>query len=115
MAPSPILDAVYAKQKLPFPSAAESTTEFDAGRTSSKDSGNKPNADSEDMLLSQDDGKKMAEILDLPPLQVELERAIWQVEGAIKEQDAQEAEKSSAAPPSDEDNDPASQIEKKSQ
>jgi hypothetical protein len=36
------------------------------------------------MLLSQAEGKKMTQALDLPQLEVELERAIWQVEMAIK-------------------------------
>lgn len=38
------------------------------------------------MLLSQANGKNMTQILDLPQLEVELERAIWQVETAIRKQ-----------------------------
>lgn len=41
------------------------------------------------MLLSQVNGKKMTQALDLPQLEVELERAIWQVETAIKKQSAE--------------------------
>ena len=39
------------------------------------------------MLLNQANGKKAAQLLDLPQLEVELERAIWQVETAMKNQE----------------------------
>jgi hypothetical protein len=35
------------------------------------------------MLLSQANAKRMTQVLELPQLEVELERAIWQVETAI--------------------------------
>jgi hypothetical protein len=38
------------------------------------------------MLLTQTTGRKLAEVLDIPELQVELERAIWQVETTIQKQ-----------------------------
>lgn len=41
------------------------------------------------MLLDQKNGKKMTQALDLPQLEVELERAIWQVEQAIQKQNAE--------------------------
>lgn len=41
------------------------------------------------MLLDQLHGKKMTQALDLPQLEVELERAIWQVEQAIEKQNAE--------------------------
>lgn len=40
------------------------------------------------MLLDQLHGKKMTQALELPQLEVELERAIWQVEQAIEKQNA---------------------------
>lgn len=40
------------------------------------------------MLLDQLHGKKMTQALELPQLEVELERAIWQVEQAIQKQNA---------------------------
>ena len=43
------------------------------------------------MLLNQANGKKAAQLLDLPQLEVELERAIWQVETAMKAQEEGEA------------------------
>lgn len=39
----------------------------------------------EKMLLTQKNGQKLAQELDLPELEIELERAIWQVENAIRE------------------------------
>lgn len=40
------------------------------------------------MLLDQLHGKKMTQALELPQLEVEIERAIWQVEQAIEKQNA---------------------------
>lgn len=51
------------------------------------------NPDGETMLLSQANGKKMTQALDLPQLEVELERAIWQVETAIKKRNDEVAAK----------------------
>lgn len=44
------------------------------------------------MLLSQANGKKMTQALDLPQLEVEMERAIWQVEQAIRKQNTEKDE-----------------------
>lgn len=41
------------------------------------------------MLLDQTSGKKLTHALGLPQLEVELERAIWQVEQAIEKQNAE--------------------------
>lgn len=40
--------------------------------------------DGEVLLLSQENAKKMVQLLEVPELEVELERAIWQVETAVK-------------------------------
>jgi hypothetical protein len=45
------------------------------------------------MLLSQANAKRMTQELELPQLEVELERAIWQVETAIKKQNETAAQK----------------------
>ena len=94
MAPSPILDEVYANQTRPLPSSSEPTTDSQADPVKNHDS--LPNPEGETMLLSQANGKKMTQALDLPQLEVELERAIWQVETAIQKQNAEEAAKSEA-------------------
>ncbi|KAM7193184.1 Mitochondrial K+-H+ exchange-related domain containing protein [Naviculisporaceae sp. PSN 640] len=87
LTPSPIVDAVYANQKYPLPSTPEPTTNPGAEKLGGLDSSpdiKTPNPEGETMLLSQANGKKMTQALDLPQLEVELERAIWQVETAIK-------------------------------
>lgn len=40
--------------------------------------------ETETMVLSKIDGKQIAEALKIPELEVELERAVWQVEKALK-------------------------------
>lgn len=97
MAPSPILDEVYANQKPPLPSSSEPTT--DSKATPAQNLDDLPHPGGETMLLSQANGKKMTQALDLPQLEVELERAIWQVETAMQKQSAEEAAKASAASP----------------
>ncbi|KAK0627818.1 mitochondrial K+-H+ exchange-related-domain-containing protein [Immersiella caudata] len=90
LTPSPIVDAVYANQKQPLASTPQLTTTTKAGPDSEDfkifDPSNTevPNPDGETMLLSQANGIKMTQALDLPQLEVELERAIWQVETAVK-------------------------------
>jgi hypothetical protein len=115
MTPSPILDQVYANQKQPLPSSASPTTSPDTEPVEPATEG-LPNPDGETMLLSQANGKKLTQALDLPQLEVELERAIWQVEEAIKKKSAQEASNMSAAtPPTKETEEAVSSTEKKSQ
>jgi hypothetical protein len=94
LTPSPVLDEVYAEQKDPLPSTPEPTT--DSSETLVNSPGpfspnGAQNPDGETMLLSQAKGKQMTQALDLPQLEVELERAIWQVETAIKKQNAEVA------------------------
>lgn len=64
------------------------------------------------MLLSQAKGKKMTQALDLPQLEVELERAIWQVETAIKKRNE---ELGALSPKSDDDATHINQEDKKPQ
>jgi hypothetical protein len=106
LTPSPVVDAVYAEQKDPLPSTPEPTTD------GSEEVINNPgpsspngaqNPDGETMLLSQAKGKQMTQALDLPQLEVELERAIWQVETAIKKQNAEVAARNSQQTASEED------------
>ena len=90
---------MYAEQKGPLPSTPETTTNSTQDLVSNPDSFSRPNGardpDGETMLLSQANGKEMTQVLDLPQLEVELERAIWQVEEAIKERSADVAAKKS--------------------
>lgn len=97
LTPSPVVDQVYAEQKEPLPSTPEPTADSShqlvriPGRPSSPNGAQNP--DGETMLLSQANGKKMTQALDLPQLEVELERAIWQVEDAIKKRSGEVAAK----------------------
>ena len=112
MAPSPLLDEVYAKQEPPLPTSPEPTT--GSGTDPVENHREFPNPDGETMLLSQANGKKMTQALDLPQLEVELERAIWQVETAIKKQNAEEAgkevAKETAKPTTNEDANEATKV-----
>ncbi|ROT38671.1 hypothetical protein SODALDRAFT_277296 [Sodiomyces alkalinus F11] len=76
LAPSSLLDSIYSpltstldKQQKETLSAAQSSEEEASG---SPDVGEK-------VLLSHNDGTRIAETLDLPELKIEMERAIWQV------------------------------------
>jgi hypothetical protein len=82
--PSPILDELYASGKL----------KFDA---TSKLSPEKSQADLKDieevMVLHKSDGTRIAQALDLPELDIELDRAVWQVEKALRTAQDAEAKK----------------------
>ena len=100
LTPSPVVDEVYAAQKELLPSAPEPTTDSSVKIVDNPDSPSSNGAqhpNGETMLLSQAEGKKMTQALDLPQLEVELERAIWQVETAIKKRSAEVAAKESQA------------------
>ena len=74
-APSQILNKLYAKGKLSFSgNPAKATPDL---RLEEKD-GN------EHMLLHKSDGKAISEALEIPELDVELDRAVWQVEKALE-------------------------------
>jgi len=100
---STIIDQVYAKQKQPLPSSVEPTTNSEAGplKNPSTPETSEPEPDAgETMLLSQENCKRMTQALDIPQLEVELERAIWQVGNAIEKQN-EEASKEAPADPSE--------------
>jgi hypothetical protein len=70
--PSRILDELYSAGKRPFDTVSSSSTV-------SQDS----TADAETMVLHRSDGKRISEALEMPELDVELDRAVWQVEKAL--------------------------------
>ncbi|KAJ9154809.1 hypothetical protein NKR23_g2482 [Pleurostoma richardsiae] len=114
--PSPILDEVYAKQKPPLPATDPTTTGPNEGDPRNVDPKSPPEAqpEGEVMLLSQDNAKRMTQLLDLPQLEVELERAIWQVETAIGKQNEEKSE-SDAKDGEDDTGAKSKEDEKKSQ
>lgn len=91
--PSPILDAVYKAQTAPLPSTPKTTAVPGEPKNIDPNLPEDSQPDGEVMLMSQESGKKMTQALDLPQLEVELERAIWQVESAIAKQNADRSQK----------------------
>ncbi|CAN8102989.1 unnamed protein product [Discula destructiva] len=84
--PSPILEEVYEKQSPPLPSTPDSTAKPGEPKNTHPNMPQDAQPSGEVMLLDQASGKKMTQALELPQLEVELERAIWQVEQAIMKQ-----------------------------
>jgi len=68
--PSPVLDELYSTGKNAFNVAEEKVADFSDAR--------------ETMILHSSDGKRIAEGLRIPELYIELDRAVWQVEKALK-------------------------------
>jgi hypothetical protein len=73
-APSKILDELYANGKRPF----------DVSPMTSSAKSSPGECTSEQMILHKSDGKRIAAALGIPELDVELDRAVWQVEKALK-------------------------------
>jgi len=71
--PSKILDELYATGKRPFDSGPLSSSEVSSS-----------SGEEEKMLLHKSDGKRISEALGIPELDVELDRAVSQVEKALK-------------------------------
>lgn len=89
MKPSPILDEVYSGQNTPLLSTPNPTTKPGEPQNAHPKMPKDAQPTGEMMLLDQKNGKKMTQALGLPQLEVELERAIWQVERAIEKQNAE--------------------------
>jgi len=79
--PSKILDDLYSTGKQPF----------DTESSSEKSSSSTP--EEEKMLLHKSHGKRIAEALGIPELDVELDRAVWQVEKALNAEKELKGEK----------------------
>ncbi|KAB5577749.1 mitochondrial K+-H+ exchange-related-domain-containing protein [Coniochaeta sp. 2T2.1] len=91
LTPSPIVDRVYATQEPPLESSPKPTTTPETDMSENitpfpPPAIEPPYPQGETMLLSQENAKRMTQELKLPALEVELERAIWQVETAIRKQ-----------------------------
>lgn len=91
--PSPILDALYAAKSPKFESEkelerevtkSESAADANSLQTSSTSSTNRDSSE-EVMVLEKWNARLIAKELQLPEVEIELERAIWQVENALKE------------------------------
>ncbi|KAI1648648.1 mitochondrial K+-H+ exchange-related-domain-containing protein [Daldinia loculata] len=84
LSPSPVLDSIYAPL-LPDPLASKEQI-ADTDRASKSTAGNSKEFAEERMLLSQENRRQLVKALEIPELEVELERAIWQVETAIQKE-----------------------------
>lgn len=71
--PSKVLDELYATGK----------RSFDAGSFASSGESLDSNQE-EKMVLHKSDGKRISEALGIPELDLELDRAVWQVEKVLK-------------------------------
>ncbi|KAM0325528.1 hypothetical protein ACHAQA_007515 [Verticillium albo-atrum] len=80
LTPSKKLDKVYTPL---LPAASVKPSKPATGETEPLEGKSKKAAE-EDLILSQKDGKKIVDVLDLPELEVEMERAIWQIDRAKK-------------------------------
>ncbi|GAW20049.1 hypothetical protein ANO14919_095430 [Xylariales sp. No.14919] len=79
VSPSPTLDTIYPHhpRSLSLPEESNQSDSYQSDKGPSTQ---------ETLLLTQDSGRELARALKVPELQVELERAIWQVETAIRKQ-----------------------------
>lgn len=83
--PSKILDDLYSAGKKPFDTELVST--------SSGPDPKDPTADTDTLILHKSDGKKISRLLEIPELDIELDRAVWQVGKAIEASKALKEEK----------------------
>lgn len=97
--PSQILNELYANGKLNFKGTTEKPTEdLRLEETDGK----------EEMLLHKSDGKAISDALGISELNIELDRAVWQVENALKseellKEEAKDLEQANKAPPGKKD------------
>ena len=80
--PSKILEELYSSGKKPFDTKPV---------TSTTSQGSTPGT--ETMVLHKSDGKRIAQALELPQLDIELDRAVWQVEKSLKAEQELKQEK----------------------
>ncbi|KAI1324150.1 mitochondrial K+-H+ exchange-related-domain-containing protein [Xylariaceae sp. FL0255] len=83
LSPSKVLDSVYPTRLSSYLSHNSKLLE-----PSSKTNTTPP--DEEKMLLTQESGLQLVQFLDIPELEVEVERAIWQVETSIQQEQARD-------------------------
>lgn len=84
LSPSTMLQTAYAEAAMDM-TMDGLIKERDTIHAGSKAESN-PNPIEERMLLSKSSGKLLADYLEVPELAVEVERAVWQVERALKAQ-----------------------------
>jgi len=81
LAPSSLLDQIYLESGLPPPPDPQQAPIANAEKTSEK---SQDAEETEALLIRKETPKQISEALELPELELELERALWQVEEANK-------------------------------
>ncbi|KAI1447614.1 mitochondrial K+-H+ exchange-related-domain-containing protein [Annulohypoxylon stygium] len=84
LSPSPVLNSIYTPILSRKAASKDSTP--DIGDVKPLPDNKSKVSDEETLLLSQDNGRQLVKALEIPELEVELERAIWQVEDAIQKE-----------------------------
>lgn len=82
--PSKILDELYSNGINPF---------VDPPSPNTTPASNNGPLKEDIMVLHESDGKRIAEALKIPELETELDRAVWQVEKALKAKEELQQEK----------------------
>ncbi|KAH6659581.1 mitochondrial K+-H+ exchange-related-domain-containing protein [Truncatella angustata] len=89
LAPSPILDKIYPTLLSTSTLSKANPQSSEAPEIDSRASGQEIPEEQEKMLLTQENGRQLFKELDIPELEVEVERAIWQVEHALHKEHSQ--------------------------
>ena len=79
LTPSPILDAIYATPRTPTEPPPTPESEKTPGDEGSEAEEEPLLTSGEEILINPEIGKKLSEALEHPEIEVELERALWQV------------------------------------
>lgn len=79
--PSPILNQLYSTGKHPFYKPVASTIQQFPSSSAQSQAGI---SESETIILKKSDGELIAEALKVPELEMELARAVWQVEKSLE-------------------------------
>ncbi|KAI1104122.1 mitochondrial K+-H+ exchange-related-domain-containing protein [Jackrogersella minutella] len=89
LSPSPVLNSIYSPLLDDSPASKLSTADTEDARPPIT-KGSNP-TEEETMVLSQENGRQLVKALEIPELEVELERAIWQVETGIRKRKEKKA------------------------
>ncbi|KAI8624286.1 mitochondrial K+-H+ exchange-related-domain-containing protein [Xylariaceae sp. FL1651] len=98
MSPSKILDTFYPGR---FPSPETSERESAQANIKGSYQSDTRLSDEEILLLTQERGRQLAQALEIPELEAELERAIWQVETAIQKKTEESKKATSTSKPNE--------------
>ncbi|KAK7956084.1 uncharacterized protein PG986_005306 [Apiospora aurea] len=93
LTPSPILNKIY-------PAILPRSSE-DAEKSARQSTSERPGPEKEVMLLSQTNEQELAKGMNVPELEVEVERAMWQVQHAIQKEEEEKVARQQQQPTSE--------------